>query len=250
MPSTFSSFRRPSRNRTIGVLGTAAAAALALGTAGVASGDGGAPGELAAGSAPLTVSSLAAPAPESVSLVGSAERLGTPVAAPGTAELSTADRADGNAAAKADAKAAAEKAQAEKAQEKARAEARAERAAASTAAARSAQRASVTTVAAQTTAQYSGTPQQIARQMVPNDTQFQCFSNIVSHESSWRVTATNPSSGAYGLVQSLPAEKMASAGPDWRTNPVTQLKWGLNYMNERYGSPCEAWTFWQANNWY
>ncbi|MHC5703666.1 transglycosylase SLT domain-containing protein [Streptomyces sp. PKU-MA01144] len=91
--------------------------------------------------------------------------------------------------------------------------------------------------------------QAIARQMVPGD-QFQCFSNIVDHESSWNYRAQNPSSGAYGLVQALPASKMASAGADWRTNPATQIKWGLNYMNDRYGSPCGAWSFWQANRWY
>lgn len=91
--------------------------------------------------------------------------------------------------------------------------------------------------------------QAMARQMVPGD-QFQCFSNIVDHESSWNYKATNPSSGAYGLVQALPAGKMASAGADWQTNPATQIKWGLGYMNDRYGSPCGAWEFWQANNWY
>ncbi|MFV2118329.1 transglycosylase SLT domain-containing protein [Streptomyces sp. Act-28] len=91
--------------------------------------------------------------------------------------------------------------------------------------------------------------QAIARQMVPGG-QFQCFSNIVDHESSWNYRAENASSGAYGLVQALPGSKMASAGADWRTNPATQIKWGLNYMNERYGSPCGAWSFWQANHWY
>ncbi|MCH0541047.1 transglycosylase SLT domain-containing protein [Streptomyces sp. MUM 203J] len=91
--------------------------------------------------------------------------------------------------------------------------------------------------------------QAIARQMVPA-AQFQCFSNIVDHESSWNYRATNPSSGAYGLVQALPASKMSTAGADWQTNPATQIKWGLNYMNERYGSPCGAWSFWQANHWY
>ncbi|MFF8830343.1 transglycosylase SLT domain-containing protein [Streptomyces sp. NPDC015131] len=91
--------------------------------------------------------------------------------------------------------------------------------------------------------------QAMARQMVPGD-QFQCFSNIVDHESTWNYRAQNPSSGAYGLVQALPGSKMASAGADWQTNPATQIKWGLNYMNERYGSPCGAWDFWQANNWY
>ncbi len=89
----------------------------------------------------------------------------------------------------------------------------------------------------------------MARQMVPGD-QFQCFSNIVNNESTWDYTATNASSGAYGLVQALPGTKMSSAGDDWRTNPATQIKWGLSYMNERYGSPCGAWSFWQANQWY
>ncbi|MEV5973840.1 transglycosylase SLT domain-containing protein [Streptomyces sp. NPDC051921] len=89
----------------------------------------------------------------------------------------------------------------------------------------------------------------IARQMIPGD-QFQCFSNIVDHESGWNYTATNASSGAYGLVQALPGSKMSTAGADWRTNPATQIKWGLSYMNGRYGSPCGAWSFWQANHWY
>ncbi|CAL9298855.1 transglycosylase SLT domain-containing protein [Streptomyces olindensis] len=91
--------------------------------------------------------------------------------------------------------------------------------------------------------------QAMARQMVPAG-QFQCFSNIVDHESDWNYKAVNPSSGAYGMFQALPGSKMSSVGADWRTNPATQIKWGLNYMNERYGSPCDAWSFWQANNWY
>jgi hypothetical protein len=91
--------------------------------------------------------------------------------------------------------------------------------------------------------------QAMARQMVASG-QFQCFSNIVDHESSWNYRAVNASSGAYGLFQALPGSKMASAGADWQTNPATQIKWGLNYMNERYGSPCDAWSFWQANHWY
>ncbi|WP_328553694.1 MULTISPECIES: transglycosylase SLT domain-containing protein [unclassified Streptomyces] len=91
--------------------------------------------------------------------------------------------------------------------------------------------------------------QAMAAQMVPSG-QFQCFSNIVNHESSWNYHAVNASSGAYGLFQALPAGKYASAGSDWQTNPATQIKWGLNYMNSRYGSPCEAWSFWQANSWY
>ncbi|MFH0174668.1 transglycosylase SLT domain-containing protein [Streptomyces cacaoi] len=91
--------------------------------------------------------------------------------------------------------------------------------------------------------------QAMAAQMVPSG-QFQCFSNIVDHESSWNYHAVNASSGAYGLFQALPAGKYASAGSDWQTNPATQIKWGLNYMDSRYGSPCEAWSFWQANHWY
>ncbi|MFE9019922.1 transglycosylase SLT domain-containing protein [Streptomyces sp. NPDC007808] len=91
--------------------------------------------------------------------------------------------------------------------------------------------------------------QAMARQMVPSG-QFQCFSNIVDHESDWNYKAVNPSSGAYGLFQALPGSKMSSVGADWQTNPATQIKWGLNYMNDRYGSPCDAWNFWQANHWY
>ncbi|WP_406440089.1 lytic transglycosylase domain-containing protein [Streptomyces sp. NBC_00631] len=91
--------------------------------------------------------------------------------------------------------------------------------------------------------------QAMAQQMVASG-QFQCFSNIVDHESSWNYQAVNASSGAYGLFQALPGSKMSSVGADWQTNPATQIKWGLNYMNSRYGSPCEAWSFWQANHWY
>ncbi|MFF8591128.1 transglycosylase SLT domain-containing protein [Streptomyces sp. NPDC015220] len=94
-----------------------------------------------------------------------------------------------------------------------------------------------------------GQIQAMARQMVPSG-QFQCFSNIVDHESSWNYHAVNASSGAYGLFQALPAGKYSSAGADWQTNPATQIKWGLNYMNSRYGSPCDAWSFWSMNHWY
>ncbi|MFW6689600.1 transglycosylase SLT domain-containing protein [Streptomyces sp. MAR4 CNX-425] len=93
-------------------------------------------------------------------------------------------------------------------------------------------------------------PRAIADKMIKSDAQFQCFSEIVERESSWDHTAQNASSGAYGLVQALPATKMATAGSDWRTNPKTQIEWGLDYMKDRYGSACDAWSFWQANNWY
>lgn len=90
----------------------------------------------------------------------------------------------------------------------------------------------------------------IARQMIPNTAQYNAFSSIVEHESGWDVDATNASSGAYGLVQALPGNKMATAGSDWQTSAETQIEWGLKYMNERYGSPSAAWSFWQANGWY
>jgi hypothetical protein len=89
----------------------------------------------------------------------------------------------------------------------------------------------------------------IAAQIVPGG-QLQCFSNIVERESGWNYRAVNPSSGAYGLMQALPGSKMSSVGADWQTNPATQIKWGLNYMNSVYGSPCGAWTYWQANHAY
>ncbi|WP_407913607.1 transglycosylase SLT domain-containing protein [Kitasatospora sp. NE20-6] len=96
----------------------------------------------------------------------------------------------------------------------------------------------------------AGSVQALAAQIVGDASQFSCFSEIVKRESGWNYTATNASSGAYGLVQALPGSKMASAGADWRTNPATQIKWGLNYMNSRYGSPCGAWSFWQSHHWY
>jgi outer membrane biosynthesis protein TonB len=82
----------------------------------------------------------------------------------------------------------------------------------------------------------------------PNE--MQCLQKLWTKESDWKTTATNASSGAYGVVQSLPASKMASAGADYRTNYRTQINWGLNYVKERYGSPCGALNFHYAHNWY
>lgn len=98
-------------------------------------------------------------------------------------------------------------------------------------------------------------PKAIAKQMAASKygwtgAEWTCVDKIITQESTWRVTATNPSSGAYGLVQALPGSKMASAGSDWRTNPATQLKWGFGYIEDRYGTPCSAWSFHLANNWY
>ena len=73
---------------------------------------------------------------------------------------------------------------------------------------------------------------------------------IINRESGFNHYATNASSGAYGLPQSLPGSKMASAGADWQTNPYTQLKWMYGYMTSRYGSIAGAYNFWQANHWY
>lgn len=69
-------------------------------------------------------------------------------------------------------------------------------------------------------------------------------------ESGWSATARNPQSGAYGIPQALPPSKMASAGPDWRTNPATQILWGLRYIQERYGSPVAALRWHDQHGWY
>jgi hypothetical protein len=80
--------------------------------------------------------------------------------------------------------------------------------------------------------------------------QMGCLNTLWTHESGWNERAMNPSSGAYGIPQALPASKMATFGADYQTNPVPQIRWGLDYIKNRYGSPCGAWSFWQANNWY
>ena len=82
------------------------------------------------------------------------------------------------------------------------------------------------------------------------DDQFACLLALWNKESGWRWNAENKSSGAYGIPQSLPGSKMASVADDWRTNPATQITWGLNYIAGRYGNPCGAWAHSQAKNWY
>jgi hypothetical protein len=100
----------------------------------------------------------------------------------------------------------------------------------------------------------SGSPQQIAQQMLARfgwpASQFSCLFPLWEHESGWNPSAQNPGSGAYGIPQSLPGAQMASAGADWQTNPATQIKWGLTYIQGRYGSPCGAWAHEQSDNWY
>lgn len=83
-----------------------------------------------------------------------------------------------------------------------------------------------------------------------DETQFACLDALWSAESGWRVNAANASSGAYGIPQALPGSKMASVGADWQTNPATQITWGLNYISGRYGTPCDAWAFFQTKHWY
>lgn len=73
-----------------------------------------------------------------------------------------------------------------------------------------------------------------------NKSQEACLVKLWTRESHWNYKAHNYRSGAHGIAQSYPAIKMESVGLDWRTNPVTQIRWGLNYIDKRYGSPCKA----------
>jgi hypothetical protein len=97
-------------------------------------------------------------------------------------------------------------------------------------------------------------PQDIAEALLPShgwsSSEMSCLVPLWAGESGWRVNAENTSSGAYGIPQALPGSKMATTGADWRTNAVTQIQWGLGYIQERYGSPCGAWGFKQGNGWY
>ena len=82
--------------------------------------------------------------------------------------------------------------------------------------------------------------------------QFSCLDALWQHESDWDPSAENPTSGAYGIAQALPGAKMASVGEDWMSNPITQVSWGLEYITARYGSACNAWSFWLRHypHWY
>ena len=99
-----------------------------------------------------------------------------------------------------------------------------------------------------------GTAQSIAYTMMSSfgfdpKSQFPCLDDIWTRESGWNYLAEN-ASGAYGIPQALPGSKMASAGADWATNPATQIKWGLGYIQSIYGTPCNAWAFWQGHSYY
>ncbi len=82
------------------------------------------------------------------------------------------------------------------------------------------------------------------------DDQFSCLVNLWERESNWNVNSYNASSGATGIPQALPGEKMATAGADWQTNPATQIAWGLGYIAAAYGTPCSAWGHSESYNWY
>jgi hypothetical protein len=100
----------------------------------------------------------------------------------------------------------------------------------------------------------SGSPQQIAEAMLGSfgwpSSQFSCLDPLWAHESGWSVTAFNAGTGAYGIPQALPGSRMASAGPGWPTDAATQIRWGLEYIQATYGSPCAAWDHEQATGWY
>jgi hypothetical protein len=160
-------------------------------------------------------------------------------------------------------------AQAKKAAEEAAAKAAAEAAAAAQKAAEeaaAAQKAAEEAAAQQATEQRSAAPapmgavapageaQAIAHDMVLargwGEGEFSCLVSLWNRESGWNASAYNAGSGAYGIPQALPGNKMASAGADWQTNAATQISWGLGYISGRYGTPCGAWGHSQSTGWY
>lgn len=103
------------------------------------------------------------------------------------------------------------------------------------------------------TSRYSGN-QAIAAKMLASygwgASEMESLVKLWNRESGWRTGATNPDGGAYGIPQALPSSRLASAGPDWRTNAVTQIRWGLDYIQGRYGSPGAAWAHEVSQGWY
>ena len=83
-----------------------------------------------------------------------------------------------------------------------------------------------------------------------SEKQFTCLDQLWIKESNWRYKARNKVTGAHGIAQALPATKMEIIGTDWRTNPVTQITWGLKYIEERYETPCKAWSKFKRSRWY
>ena len=100
----------------------------------------------------------------------------------------------------------------------------------------------------------SGSVKQIGQQMAAargwTGSEWTCLDLLWQRESGWNPSASNPSSGAYGIPQALPGSKMGSAGSDWATNPATQIEWGLGYIADRYGTPCGAWGHSESVGWY
>ena len=90
----------------------------------------------------------------------------------------------------------------------------------------------------------------IAEKYQWNEEQYSCLNKLWTKESNWNYKARNKVSGAHGIPQALPATKMEIVGTDWRTNPVTQISWGLKYINERYDTPCKAWSKFKRSRWY
>lgn len=97
-------------------------------------------------------------------------------------------------------------------------------------------------------------PRKLAQSVLPqfgfSSSQFPCLADLWNGESGWNVHAENASSHAYGIPQALPGSKMSSAGPDWRNNALTQIRWGLEYIKRSYGSPCGAEQFKSGHGWY
>jgi resuscitation-promoting factor RpfB len=111
-----------------------------------------------------------------------------------------------------------------------------------------------TTVPVVVAAPAPGTAKSIAYNMMASfgfpTSEFSCLDDLWTRESGWIYDAENPASGAYGIPQAFPGYKMAQAGADWQTNPATQIRWGLGYIQSTYGNPCTAWNYDLANDGY
>jgi hypothetical protein len=102
---------------------------------------------------------------------------------------------------------------------------------------------------------YGGAPRGIAAGIASSQygwgaDQFGCLDSLWTRESGWDPHASNPTSGAYGIPQALPGSKMGAYGSDWADNPTTQIRWGLAYISNSYGTPCGAWSQVRSQGWY
>ena len=246
-PSRKTLFRKALYRRTPKITIIAAGSALAL--AGIAAGTVAAwPGTSPAASASVADASFAGSAASARTLTGAAARDN------GLARSAQELKASEAAARQAAVRQAVSRQRARQAARAAAAAKAAARAAHAAQQAAAAQQASAAPAAAARPATASGSPQQIAQGMLGSygwsASQFSCLQPLWNAESGWNVSASNPSSGAYGIPQALPGSKMASAGADWQTNAATQIRWGLGYIRSVYGSPCGAWSHEQAYGWY